>query len=651
MERAIRILCLEDNSSDIELLKRLLKRGGLAFELGSAGSQSSFLRAFQEESFDLIVMDHNVPGWDGSAALEFVRQHSPDIPVVFFTGTIGEEAAVELLRNGATDYVLKDRPTRLVPAIRQALKEARLKKAHTEVEARLKQHAMLLEKARDAIYLLNLQREILYWNKGAELIFGRSAKEVLGKKLEVVFPGEIAPLQEAFSRTLETGDWLGELEQVSRKEKRMILESHWSLMADGLPKSVLAVNTDITEKKRIEENFFRAQRLEGLGALAGGIAHDLNNVLTPIITASELLRLVVHDHEGKQWLNSLHASAQHGAELIRQILSFARGTSGKETEVQLRYLIDDVVAMLRQTFPPEVRINVETQRNLWPMLANATKVQQVLMNLCVNAKDAMPTGGRILITSRNLPGPDAASKFFPEMAGKDWVPLTISDTGHGIPAEQMDKLFDPFFTTKENGKGTGLGLATVQCIVKSFGGFLKVESREGIGTHFHVFFPALHDAPLPHDQTVSRPTLPHGHEELVLFVDDAAAIRETSQAILEHHGFRVATAIDGQDGLVAFVRVVDQLKLVVADVVMPVMDGIELAKAIWKLKPEMPVLLLSAKHETSILQRLPPSAPVAFLEKPFSIENLVMSVHSMVRKDAAPAALASLVTKPARSLG
>jgi two-component system cell cycle sensor histidine kinase/response regulator CckA len=424
--------------------------------------------------------------------LQIAREGRPEVPFIFLSGTIGEELAVEALREGATDYVLKDRMARLPSAIRRALAEVEAKKRRRKDEEQLRNQAALLDQAQDAICLNDMDQTILYWNKSAERLYGWSAREALGRNAnELLFQEDLIAPAAALKSLIRKGEWQGELHQVTRGRSKIIVESRWTLMrdADGEPKSILVINTDVTEKKQIEARFLRTQRMETIGALAGGIAHDLNNSLTPVLMALSLIREEVVSPESKQCLAVAQASAQRGVEMVKQILSFSRGVGGEHTQLQIGHLINEIVKLARETFPRSIQIQSKVSPELYPVNGNSTQLHQVLWNLCVNARDAMPDGGCLRIEASNITLEQTDLGAHRQRPGP-YVLLTACDTGHGMPPDVLARIFEPFFTTKEIGKGTGLGLSTIMGIVKTHGGFVEVSSEVGNGSLFRIFLPA-----------------------------------------------------------------------------------------------------------------------------------------------------------------
>jgi two-component system cell cycle sensor histidine kinase/response regulator CckA len=427
-----------------------------------------------------------------------------------------------------------------------------------QAEQKIIEQAALIDIATDAIFVHDLDDTILFWSKGAERLYGWTEAEVLGKKSQSLFnqdPKQAKILGQAQQKAIAEGSWTGELEQITKEGKKIIVVSRKTRIEYQFSQSqaILVVNSDITQKKQLEKQFYHAQRLEGLGALASGIAHDFNNILTPILGASQLLtlRLVEPDESIERLLSLLTNSARRGADLVKQILLFGRNTEGQVIVLQLGYVLKELIAVAQQTFPKSITIlsEISTER-LWKISADSIQMHQVFLNLMVNARDSMPNGGTLTICAENLQLTNQTSVL--EKAG-DYVRVTVTDTGQGIPPEFLEQIFDPFFTTKEVGKGTGLGLSTVIGIIKDHGGFIKVDSELGKGTTFHVFLPTIAEeadlATQKEKKRKERAALPKGQGELVLIVDDEAFIREVAKTALQNYNYQTMLAGDGLEAI------------------------------------------------------------------------------------------------------
>lgn len=441
------------------------------------------------------------------------------------------------------------------------------------------------------------------------------------------------PSPAAFDKVFQAGAWSGEIEHVTKDGKTVSVESRWTLVNDrqGRPKSVLLIDTDITEKKLYEAQMLRSQRMESIGALAGGIAHDLNNALAPVLMGAEILKGSTDPDEREKFLNIITASAQRGVQMVKQILSFARGARHDSAPVAVAHLVREMAKIIQDTFPKSISICVKIPANQeWKIRGDVTEFHQVLLNLCVNARDAMPKGGQLALSVENvrLKGNSVPANAAPG----PYVLLVVSDTGTGIPPEVLPRIFEPFFSTKSPDHGTGLGLSTVASIVKHSGGFLDIKTEPGRGTEFRIRLPAVETTEAAELKPEETP-LPEGHGEMILVMDDEEAVRELTKTTLENYGYCVVTALNGLHGIARFEELKDKIRLIVTDSDMPFLDGISAVCSMQQLKPDIPAIIASgAKHDPKQLQRLD-SKNLANLGKPYSLKELLGSVARMLRRN------------------
>jgi PAS domain S-box-containing protein len=504
-----------------------------------------------------------------------------------------------------------------------------------ESERRLRELGAMVNQAQDAILSCDLEGRILFWNRGAERVYGWTAEEVLGKDISSKFYGgtnETARIVPA--ELYETGESTGEMRHLTRSGVEITVETHMTLVRSetGEPRSVLIINTDITEKKKLETQFLRAQRLESIGTLASGIAHDLNNILSPITMGVQLLQMKTLDEGSQRTLEIIRQSAERGSNLIKQVLSFARGSSeGQKTTLQTRHLIKEIVKILNETFPKNISIQHHFEPDLATISGDPTQLHQILMNLCVNARDAMPKGGTLTIESRNILLDPHYAQIHPDARPGQYILITVSDTGVGIPLEYQDRIFDPFFTTKEQGKGTGLGLATVLGIVKSHGGFINVYSEPGKGASFKIFLPG-NASTIKTRAAEKFSLLPAGRGEVILVVDDEAHVREITRTTLETFGYRVLLAREGEDGLRVYAANKKEIALVLTDMMMPLMDGPTFIRALRKMNPRIPIIASSGLAEKERALEAEQLGVGNFLAKPYSAECLLKTIDTLLHK-------------------
>ncbi|MBK8478835.1 MAG: PAS domain S-box protein [Opitutaceae bacterium] len=500
--------------------------------------------------------------------------------------------------------------------------------ARRAAEHQLRQQAALLDAANDAIYVRGLDHTLTYWNNGAVRLYGCPRSAALGRKITEIAAVDAKALAAAHAAVLDQGNWVGELRKTSQAGKEFIVFCRWTLLRDdeGQPKEILAINTDVTEQRQLESNFLRAQRMEALGTLVGGIAHDLNNILTPILMAAPLLRETVDNPECSELLDTVQSCAQRGANIIGQLLTFARGKPGARVPQPVRHLLREIGKIIEETFPKNIHLVVDVPADLRPVLGDATQIHQALLNLCVNARDAMPAGGTLTLKAQNMILTAAEAAQLSGGRPGSFVCLTVSDTGMGIAADHLDRIFDPFFTTKEVGQGTGLGLATVLGIVRGHDGFIRVESRLGQGTTFALHIPSASDsAPAG---APPRPSLPPRAEgELILIVDDEADVCTVVQRTLERHGYRVIATDEGNAALELFVRHQDEIRAVVTDMMMPGMDGPALVRALRQLNLRCPILGMTGLSERPATKEVEALAPSVLLSKPLAGPELLAALH------------------------
>ena len=499
------------------------------------------------------------------------------------------------------------------------------------IQNEMRQQADLLDLA--PMFARNLDDRITLWTSGAQRLYGFTQEEALGRVshelLNTKFPEPLAVIKE---KVLRDGKWEGELIHTGRDGRDITSASQWALHSDrqGTPVAILQVSTDISERKHIESQLLRAQRMESIGTLAGGIAHDLNNILSPMMMAVEILKLEVTSSRGQEFLELLKTNAERGANMIRQVLSFARGLEGERLVIQTAHIIKELTKVLRETLPKSIEVRFAVPASLWPVSADPTQIHQLLMNLCVNARDAMPHGGSLLIRAENCVIDDNYARMNVEARTGEFVKLSVVDTGSGLDPAITGRIFEPFFTTKGVGKGTGLGLSTVATIVKSHGGFINVYSEPGNGTEMTVYLPACKDMI---EQPVRSDVreLPVGHGELVLVVDDEEAIRQITKSTLETFGYRVLLAGDGTEAIALYAEHKNSIRIVLTDMMMPFMDGVATIRALRKMSPDIKIISASGLADSAKTAEAVRAGVQSFLPKPYTAEQLLKRLAEVLQ--------------------
>lgn len=508
--------------------------------------------------------------------------------------------------------------------------------AEREAEAKLVEQASLLDQARDAIIVKTLDGRVIYCNRGAIDLYGVADCDSFGDAVvEELGYGPVLP-PAVRERVVEHGDWDGEIVQRRADGTPITVQSHLTLVRDrdGRPSRILAINSDLTEQKHFQAQLLRTQRLESIGTLAGGIAHDLNNVLTPIVMSIAILQEDATDAETLHILRTIEESANLGAALVRQVLSFARGIDGARISIDLDRVVSDVARIVRDTFPKNIILRTDVRNGTWPLRGDPTQVHQVLLNLCVNARDAMARGGTITISVENVEIDETYAAMSPQASPGRHIRIAVEDTGTGIPREIIDRIFDPFFTTRPVGEGTGLGLSNVASIVRGLGGFVTVYSEPGHGSTFRIHLPSseIDDTDSPADDTPETPEPHRGAGQLILVVDDDESVRIVTQKTLIRFGYHVVTAVDGADAVAIYARRGEEIDLVLTDMRMPVMDGPATVLALKRINPGVRIIAASGLDSSWGGATATHGEVKRFLEKPYSAARLLEAVHLVLNE-------------------
>jgi hypothetical protein len=752
----LKVLVIEDSDADFLLTERYLSQNIPAARCKRVTSLEELETALRTKEWDVVLSDYKVPGMDFLETKDLMHALRPDLPVILISGSMGEERAVELIKQGVWDFVLKDNMIRLESAIRRGLQEAEDRRArraaeeaqrasenkyrelfesipqmiftkdlgsvyltcnrnyarslgiqpeelagHTDYDffpkeladkyraddrrimesgrqetieerfvlsgyeawmqtvktpirnedgtvsgvlgifwditerrlaaQKMQEQAALLDISADAIFVRDMRHDIVYWNKSAERIYGWSSEEAVGKNADDLLGTHAPDSMHAYEIVLEKGEWTGEFNRKSRDGRELTIQARWTLVRDlqGKPRGILAVNTDLTEQRSIQQQLLRAQRLESIGTLAGGIAHDLNNILSPILMGTEALSIQCPDESSRKILDIMKNAGQRGANIVRQVLSFARGIEGEHAEIQPKHLIREIEQLIRETFPKTIEVGSQIPKDLLPVIGDATQLHQVLMNLCVNARDAMPEGGILTLSAENVELDETYARMHVEARPIRYVALKVEDTGTGMAPGIIEKIFDPFFTTKEPGKGTGLGLSTTHSIAKGHGGFINVYSEVGKGSAFKVYIPAADQGQVDRAEKVQE-GIPMGEGELILVADDEASVREITKQILESYGYQVLLAKDGTEAVVHYAEKRGQVQVVFTDMMMPFMDGAATIRALRKIDPGVKIIATSGLATSGQAKEAAGLGVDAFLSKPYTAEALLGTLRNVL---------------------
>ncbi|GAX38584.1 PAS domain-containing hybrid sensor histidine kinase/response regulator [Nodularia sp. NIES-3585] len=501
-----------------------------------------------------------------------------------------------------------------------------------QAQQKICEQAALLDITTDAILVRDLHNQILYWNKGAENIYGWRAGEVLGRNTwEILYPENSPQLTVALETVLKQGSWVGELHKITRNGKPIIINSRWTIMYDaaGLPKSIMSVDTDITQKKQLETKLQRVQQMESLGTLTSAIAHDLNNILSPMMTVAQLLPLKHPQlsESSLQMLKLLESNAKRGTDLVQQIQSFTSNFQQPDSIVSVVHLIENVEQTIKSIFPKSIEIDTDIPSDIEMVLGDQTQLHEVLIKLLLNARDAMPQGGKVRISGNKTVIDESFAKTHIRATVGDYVVITISDSGVGIAPEIIDQIFEPFFTTKEKDKFTGLGLSTVMGIINSYGGFVEVSSQLGIGSQFLVYLPISESGILPREDQIKLPT---GNRELILVVDDETAITQITKTTLEIHNYRVLIAQTGIEALTLYTQHQQEIRLVLMDMMMPSMTGGTTIRTLQIMNPQVQIIAMSGLASGEALAQATITGIQGFLAKPFTAGELLNAINNVL---------------------
>jgi hypothetical protein len=640
MSRPLSVLIVEDSEDDTQLLLHELRRGGYDPRHERVESAAAMDRALAGQQWDMVIADYSIPNFNSMTALALLKERGHDLPFIIVSGTITEETAVATMKAGAHDYLLKGNLKRLIPAIDRELREAESRRKRRKAEEALRESEKRLQAILDnsptIIFLKDSEGRYLYVNPQFGNLTPLTREHILGKTDDDIFPPEQAAAFRANDLKVLQAGVAQEFEEVAHHLDGL----HTSIVAkfplrntEGQVYAICGIVTDITERKSLEAQLRQSQKMEAIGRLAGGIAHDFNNLLTVINGYSELmLQSLPVGESHRDTLEQIRHAGEKAATLTRHLLAFSRQQVLQPRILDLNAVVANMDTMLKRVIGEDIDLLTILSPGLTPVKADPGQIQQILMNLVVNARDAMPNGGRLTIETADVVlDTDYARRHVGVSPGR-YVMLAVSDTGCGMDKQTQARIFEPFFTTKEEGKGTGLGLSMVYGIVKQSGGNIWVYSEPGRGTTFRIYLPRIEGVAEGVAPDKAQEPVPRG-SETILLVEDDAGVRNLAKKILQTQGYTVLEAAQGEDALRLSGQHGGLIHLMVTDMVMPEMSGRELAERLKPLRPHMKVLLVSGYTDKAMLHHGELDPGMAFLQKPFTPQTLARKVREVLDAD------------------
>jgi PAS domain S-box-containing protein len=690
MAKPLRVLVVEDSASDTALVIRLLELAGYAAIHERVETAEDMSAALASGAWDVVLSDYMMPGFDAPHALDVLKRSQQDIPFIVVSGSIGEDVAVQMMKSGAHDYVLKDNPARLVAAVERELREAGLRRekrkadealvalnlelstaneeiraaneelgarneqisaankeleqAYTDLEtaaAELREsetrYRLLAETAQESITIVDLAGGIKYANRATREILGCTEEELLGAKISCFTTAEEGERWQALLRerlVKQRGKRILSTELVTKDGQHLPFEfTTADVVEDGKVTGVMNVGRDISDRlqaERTRQQTLQAQKLEAIGTLAGGIAHDFNNILFAIIANAELMQdSISDDSPNAECLEQILQASQRAKELVHQILAFSRRSDTKPLALNISLLTKEVVKLLRPVMPSSIEMRLDVSGNAALVLADPTEIHQLLMNLCTNASHAMAGGqGLLEIRLKDVFFDEETVVAYPKLKAGNYVELTVSDSGSGMPPQVRERIFEPFFTTKEQGQGTGMGLAVVHGIVTRLGGSITVYSEVGLGTTFHIYLPAI-TGDAPSFAAKNDTELPRGAGH-ILVVDDERAVTDAMARVLQGLGYKVTQCNASIHALELFYSDPEEYTLVITDMTMPKMNGTALARALLIQRPDLPIILCTGFSQGVSAETASAIGICSYLSKPISRQALAHTVARLL---------------------
>jgi PAS domain S-box-containing protein len=644
MRKPLRVLVVEDSELDAALLLKELARGSFDVAWERVETAEAMREALARKPWDIVVSDYSMPTFDAPRALALLQSTGIDIPFIVVSGTVGEDNAVEALKAGANDFMIKGRLPRLIPAIERELREAKVRAARRNAERALReseeQVRLLLDSTGDGIYGIDLEGRCTFANAACLRMLGYERQsDLLGKSMHALMhakPKDGLRCIEAECALFRAGsaeyaaDIVDEVLWRSDGQKFVAELRSFPIRREGVRVGSVVTFVDITQRRRLQDELRQAQKMEAIGALAGGVAHDFNNLLSVIIGYSALALEGLDPNDAlRAEIEEVKRAGERGAELTRQLLAFSRQQVLQPKMLELNQVIGGMVKMLRRLLGEDVELVLLTSSRLGQVLADPGQMEQVIMNLVVNARDAMPQGGKLSIETKNVELDEEYAAAHHDVVPGPYVMLSVGDTGHGMDKGTRMHIFEPFFTTKEKGKGTGLGLSTVFGIVQQTNGHISVESEIDRGTTFRVYLPRKDGS---NDMATLMPPSPTSlsGSETILLVEDEEQVRTLSRTILRRFGYNLLEAQNGGEAFLISEKYQSKIDLLLTDVVMPRMSGRELADRLAPARPDMKVLYLSGYAENSVVRHGVVEEGIEFLQKPITPDRLLRKVREIL---------------------
>lgn len=640
MTEPLNILIIEDSNADFLLVERHLKQNGLSAQCRRVDTFDDLKGAADGETWDLVLSDYNVPQLDFLNGLNLLQSTLPELPIIMVTGSLGEEKAVELLKMGVCDFVLKGNLARLVPVIERSLRDASEHKARLAAEQALRNSEVhfrsIFNRSPVAIGIGHAgSGRVVDVNEAFLQLYGYERAEMIGRTtIELCLYARPDERNEIIGLISECGQVVNREVHVLRKTGEKLIVLYSAELIEQRGESFLQVMmTDVTERKKLEEQIRHAQKMEAVGLLAGGVAHDFNNILQAIFGYSHLILDKSEDNEPvKHYVEELIKASNRAADLTRSLLTFSRKQEVSLGVMDVSEVIRGNEQFLLRLIREDIELKIFCSGELLSVMADRGQIEQVLMNLVANGRDAMPDGGRLSIKTELV----CLDQEFIEAhgygtAGK-FASFSVTDSGFGMDKETQSRIFEPFYTTKELGTGTGLGLSMVYGIIKKHDGFITVQSEPGMGTIFKIYLPLVQASALAVTTEVQHVVPLRGGSETILLVEDDEVLRRLSRKVLNHYGYQVIEAVDGQDAVDKFAEFGERIDLVILDAIMPRKNGKLACDEMRIMRPDLPVLFVSGYSRDIFAAGKVFDAKSAFLLKPVSPELLLLMVREMLDK-------------------